>query len=391
MRIETLPRLWQPLDQATTATLFHGLPGAPDPPTDAGSWTAAAPQILAHRLSGLALATLSAAGVTLPPEIVASFRHRQTTSIARSLQLEGRAPGIAAVLERAGIPSLFTKGPGLARLYPEPGLRSFTDLDVVVPTARFKHAIAALGRSGFRVVDPMPPRSYFYTLCREATALSDGKISIDLHHRIPPWSFSHRLTFATMLREAEQLELGNGSVHIPAPHHQFVIALLHVFSHLGRPGEEPIVWRDVVTLAHQVDADKLVFMLGELGLGGLARYVFDELPSAVRPPVADRLPRDMPRGLEFRLRQLMPPNIGARHVIGMLYRLPVSSAPAFVAGYAFPSKEFIRTHVGDVESPTVLRWWRAGIRGIISARREIARDQRARKAAARRDASSRTR
>jgi len=378
VRIEMRPRLWQPLEPATTASVFHGLPGAPDPPRASAAWAAAAPQILAHRLSGLALATISASDLQPSQEIVMAFRRRQTASVARCLQLEARAPAVAATLKRAGIPSLFTKGPGLARAYPEPGLRPFTDLDVVVPTGRFKDAVTALGRQGFRVVDPMPPRSYFYTLCREATALSDGKISIDLHHRIPPWVFSRRLSFARMLRESEDLALAMGSVRIPAPHHQFVVALLHVFSHLGRPGEEPIVWRDVVTLAHMVDPDRLVFVLGELGIAGLARYVFDELPATVRPEVADRLPRHIPRSLEFRLRQLMPPNIGARHVIGMLYRLPLSSAPAFLAGYAFPSRDFIRTHIGDVESPTVLQWWRIGIRGIITARRELARRERQR-------------
>src|SRR5919106_3961619 len=59
--------LFPSLGPATSAALFHGLEGAPAPPTDPAIWARESPVIMAVRLSGLALATLDTAGVRVDP------------------------------------------------------------------------------------------------------------------------------------------------------------------------------------------------------------------------------------------------------------------------------------------------------------------------------------
>jgi len=364
-----LPPLWPDLPPATSASLFYGLHGAPDPPTDPAVWRSELGLISRNRLAGLAIKVIAEAGITLDDDVTEQLRRSQAFSLARVMRLEAAAPRVAELLERQGIRSVFTKGPALARAYADPATRVFSDLDVVVPPERYWDAVATLQAEGFEPNEPIPPRRWFSEKCREATGLGNGELSVDVHHHIPPWVFAERLPFERLWADAIPLKLEAGTVSSPSDEHHLIVALLHLFSHLGRPGREPIVWRDILVLVDVLGDDRVVWALNAAGLAGLGRYAFDSLPAAVRPAVTKRLPRGMRPGLAFRVRQMMPPNIGSGHVLGILFRLPLSNAPAFVASYVFPSREFIRRHVEPGEPATLLRWWRNGIRGYIEFRR----------------------
>lgn len=372
MKIERLPALWRPLGPAATTSLFHGLDDAPRPAADPSAWEREADFIVRHRLGGLALAAASA-GPAMPSDVRTRIRRQHTYQVAYSLQLEAQAPAIVEMLDRNGIPSVITKGPGLSRSYPSPALRTFTDLDVIVDPSEYMRAARVLRESGFVDLDPAPPRSYFYVRCREASAFARDNVAIDLHHHIPPWIFGAPLTFASLLAESRSVDLGAGIVRVPSDRHQLVIALLHVFSHLGRPGEEPIVWRDVLTLMSRIGPESAVDAFARTGLGGIARYVLENLPRSTRPRFTPALPATVPDRLARRLVRLMPPHLGARHISGMLYRLPVRNLPGFVWGYAFPSRGFIAAHV-DGDRPALRRWWSTGYRDLAAVRDSFVAD-----------------
>ncbi|HEX5914128.1 MAG TPA: hypothetical protein VFY54_13450, partial [Rubrobacter sp.] len=57
----------------------------------------------------------------------------------------------------------------------------------------------------------------------------------------------------------------------------------------------------------------------------------------------------------FRLRHLLPPAVGSRHVIGQAFRLPFPNAVSFMAGYLVPSRAFLTGRYG---SPNAYgQWW----------------------------------
>lgn len=60
---------------------------------------------------------------------------------------------VSAGLGRAGIPWLVLKGPVLATQYPRADLRGYTDLDLVVPGAALRDAVAALYDDGTTMID----------------------------------------------------------------------------------------------------------------------------------------------------------------------------------------------------------------------------------------------
>lgn len=69
--------------------------------------------------------------------------------------------GVLSVFEREGVPVLTLKGPALGEmLYRDPGLRPFTDLDLLVRPADVPRAVSLLSALGYRHEDPAHSLAY---------------------------------------------------------------------------------------------------------------------------------------------------------------------------------------------------------------------------------------
>lgn len=79
-----------------------------------------------------------------------------------------------SVLEAKGIPTVILKGAAAGMLYPDPGLRSYGDIDFMVSPADFKRARAALVAAGFEGKDD--------------DGVCDHHVGLDKGRRVP-WSF----------------------------------------------------------------------------------------------------------------------------------------------------------------------------------------------------------
>src|SRR4051812_47640579 len=76
------------------------------------------------------------------------------TQTANQMRLVTDLAGFAAAIAPLGIPWLTFKGPVAAQqLYPRPELRTYRDVDLLVPRAEFQGAIDYLQRNGFEVID----------------------------------------------------------------------------------------------------------------------------------------------------------------------------------------------------------------------------------------------
>lgn len=75
-------------------------------------------------------------------------------SAARHLRIESDLAAAARVLDAEAIPWIIFKGPVLGRLvYPRSDLRTFDDLDILVPRGSFRGAVEALEGAGARLLD----------------------------------------------------------------------------------------------------------------------------------------------------------------------------------------------------------------------------------------------
>jgi len=344
---------------ATLAALFHGMDGAPAAPRDPDVWSRELQVILEQRLAGLAVATIRASGVEPHPETRSALEEAETLQAVLALNMEATATEAARGLHRATIPFVVTKGPGIASVYPQRSLRSFGDIDVLVPPRSFGKAHALLINLGYREYFGRVPRDYFNRWCREGVNLirEDGA-SIDLHHHVPPWIWGGRMSFVDFLAGSEPINLSGGTLPVASPAHNLVITTLHVMSHRGQPGHKLLMWRDLIELSRVSHPRSVVRIVQDAQLDWLLAFVLRALPPFARPrELLEGLGAARPRtGDAFRLHRLLPPAIGSRHQVAEIFRLPVPNAAAFLIGYLLPSQAFLRERFGKEYSYS--RWWR---------------------------------
>jgi hypothetical protein len=69
---------------------------------------------------------------------------------ARNILLYADLARALWALNGAGVPALVVKGAAAGAFYPDPALRAYGDLDVLVPRAQVNQAEVALNRLGYR-------------------------------------------------------------------------------------------------------------------------------------------------------------------------------------------------------------------------------------------------
>lgn len=195
-------------------------------------------------------------------------------ALARHLRARADLLRVAFELDDAGLPWLTFKGPLLAEhVYPRPDLRSYRDLDLLVPAQSMPAAVRVLRRSGFEVAD----RNWelFRREVRGEVHLLGGHgTPVDLHWHPINWQGArHGLTIDTSewLRRSRRvgvagraiptLDVADGLVHLAlhaalsgADRLRWLQDLHHVIS------SEPPDWDEVVHRARRSGVDTAVWI-----------------------------------------------------------------------------------------------------------------------------------
>jgi hypothetical protein len=148
-------------------------------------WTELLAQAESHGLSPLLYVQLKAAGVSLPLPVKRDLqglylRYRHANQVRARALAE-----ILAAFEAAGIRALVLKGAALAHLlYPEPGVRPMSDVDLLVKRTDVHRAQELLSGLGFHA--PLPPAGRLPGKHLLAATRSDEglTISVELHHNL---------------------------------------------------------------------------------------------------------------------------------------------------------------------------------------------------------------
>ena len=86
----------------------------------------------------------------VPPEVVSGLREDLYTAAARGIRAETQLSRVLGALSRAGIPAIAVKGAALGAFYPDPALRLYGDIDIMVRRAHLDAAEQALNAVGYR-------------------------------------------------------------------------------------------------------------------------------------------------------------------------------------------------------------------------------------------------
>lgn len=163
------------------------LAGAPaDPGTD---WAALAHLARRRSVSALLLWQLGQGqgrpqmGYDVPGEVMDALREDLYTAVARGALAERQLATVLSALSSAGVPTLVVKGTVLGTYYPDPALRLYSDIDIMVPREQVEAAARALNGLGYRCL-----ASKGWSLDRlhhlPPMASDSGAFLVELHWRL---------------------------------------------------------------------------------------------------------------------------------------------------------------------------------------------------------------
>ncbi len=305
-----------------------------------------------ERLTGLAVAARERGELRLSAAAYDELLIRHEDQLMLDLRLEGLLVEAAAMLEREHIPYRTLKGPVLAHtVYADPALRSFGDIDLLVPDDMFDRAIEALRALEFRrrFIEPRP--GFDARFSKGACLERNDDLELDLHRTLAPGAFGVRLASADLFaRSPRCFDLAGKAITGIDRELAFVHACFHAA--LGDSPPRLVPLRDVVEL-HEAgfDRDVVVDLITsvrcesvlqravhlvdvELGL-----HLEGELPDWVRAYRSTRFDRWALHGYEREDRSY------AAQVAASLWALPsVRDHAAYAAALAFPRRDYVHAH-----------------------------------------------
>lgn len=167
---------------------------------------------------------------SVPAEVAELFRARARSARLRHLGHMGELVALARALARESIEVQVYKGPALAELlYPEPGLREYSDLDVVVLPADLARARAVVVASGWRPLEDRTGAALadFVERDCEERFLRDGTGQLlELHWRLLPRNQPQRLAVEELWARSDRVTWAGASLRVLEPS-DLLLALCH--------------------------------------------------------------------------------------------------------------------------------------------------------------------
>lgn len=189
----------------------------------------------AHGLHLLAARRWRARGLPVPDEL----KREEVIAASRLLAVPAVLGSIRAAYDG---PLILLKGPELGAHYPDPALRPFADLDVLVPDAHSTQQ--TLIRAGFRVLGD--PESYMDKYHGAPLAWRNLPVAVEVHQR-PKWVSGLEPPDVDFFSVAVRSRTGLDNVLALPPAHHAMIAAAHSWAH--EPLRRALDLVDVAALA----------------------------------------------------------------------------------------------------------------------------------------------
>ena len=228
-------------------------------------------------VSPLVYRSLRSIGGPVPEDVLASLRKVYFANEARNTRLFHRIHPLLEATRAAGLRTVLTKGARLAlTVYPEIGLRPFTDVDLVVHPGDWAALETALAGSGFapepggRVRLHPRNRALDWTF---SPYYRQGELVIELHFTYLGLHMPFR-SEADFWASARSVSMNGAEALITSPEYELCTLCLHAQQHsYGR-----LMWlTDIAELAPrpEIDRDKVARISHREGIGPVVRYGFE--------------------------------------------------------------------------------------------------------------------
>ncbi len=244
------------------AIAAQGLPGSAtqllDEPLEPAAWAQLMAGVAHHRLAGLLAATVEAGALAVTDGQSADVVEAHQDAMALALRLEQLLLDTVGAFAADRIDCRVLKGPAAAHLdYPDPAMRAFGDIDVLVPGAAWATAVGLLSRSCSRDW-PELRVGFDEHFGKAATFRTASALEIDLHRTFVDGRFGLTVVFDDLFATGQTVRLAGEEVQALAPVERFLSACFHAA--IGAPAPKLTSIRDVaqMLLSGRLDIDQVL-------------------------------------------------------------------------------------------------------------------------------------
>ena len=196
----------------------------------------------------------------LPADLGQQLHSLYETNLKRNLWFASELGRILGHLEKARVRAIAYKGPVLAEsAYGDLGLRSFSDLDLLISPADFNKAKDALAEIGYRTSGELPPAVERFYLRRGYECAFDssaGKNLVELQWNLLPHFYavnfaSADFTIDHLMTRAKSSEVCGREMRSLSPEDSLLALCLHAAKHLWTR----LIW--IVDIAQSLDTGRV--------------------------------------------------------------------------------------------------------------------------------------
>lgn len=221
---------------------------------DEATWTAVLAGARTHRITGLLHAATADGALPATPAQAHAARLAHRAAQMHVMALESGLLAVVALLGGEGIDCRVLKGSAVARLdYPDPALRSFVDLDVLVRPTDIDRAAGALAAAGFARTLAEPRPGFDRRFDKGMTLISPSGFELDLHRTfvLGPWGVV--MDLAELWDGGEEFTVARRTLRALSAPARFMHACYH-----AALGDWPLrlgSLRDVAQMLHRAERD----------------------------------------------------------------------------------------------------------------------------------------
>ncbi len=371
VRLDTLP-------PTAAAVGAHGLPGSeldpPGEPLAPADWERLIEVVRSERLSGLLAAAVTAGAWPVTDDQHADVVDAHVESMAAALLLERLVIDVSDALTESSIPFRVLKGTAHAHLdFPDPALRPFGDVDLLVRPEALPAVMARLEQLGLTPVSPQVRPDFAQRFGKSLVLRTSGGLELDLHRTLVPGAYGFRIPIEDLWSAERTFGVGGSTLAALGDEQRLLHAAYH--SVIGGRARRLMALRDLAEMAlyGRFEQARLRELAQRWGCEPVLASAVRDAWSTYRICDVTALSRWADRyEIPHRERRLLAlhatPEVSyAAQALSAVASVPgMRSKAAFVTSLALPDRAFLQER-GTTRSA----WLARGIRRSVAAARQV--------------------
>lgn len=243
------------LDRPAAESQTTGSPASP--PLSQTDWHVLLSMARHQRLLGLLACAVADGAVPASVEQADELHRAHLEDLCRDLICERQLIEIVRTLRHAALDHRVLKGPSVAHLdYPDPALRSFADVDLLVRADQWDDAIAVLAEAGWQRQFGEPRPGFDRRFVKGVVLIrTEGgtRTELDLHRTLALGPFGLTVRLADLWDRHDVLQLGGEKLDCLGAEERFLHACFHAV--LGDFPPRLVPLRDIAEMSLNEDLD----------------------------------------------------------------------------------------------------------------------------------------